>query len=584
MAQRTVGDTGAEQRIEALEAMLASVREDSEVAYILLGLSGALAEVRSVEETLEIAVRMAAEIFSADRCFAARWDPMSDRFDLKAAWGYTPEDERAIAGRRGPDAYPLLKRALTEGAPSMISEEDPESGAAIAIPLVRWGENFGGLRLAWDRPRAFGRRDEDLARGIARQVGVALNNARRFHLLKVLRGFGVRLAGATGLDRVTETVLAGLVELLSADAAWIYFLDPTRRGLLSTGGGTSELALPERLARISLEDPRWSGLFSGEGPVVVDLGQDFEDSRDLIGVAVPIFGSVESVDSALLAVMERSRVPALEDLEACQVLAAQSAQAMKNARRFERERAVARSLQRGLLTSHMPELDGYEIEAIYEPADEEGEVGGDLYDSFELPDGRHALVVGDVSGKGAEAAAQTAMVKFTLRAFATRDPVPSSVMFHLNRSLLRDLPEDRFVTLMYAVFDPASGGFDMTVAGHPSPLIYRRETGVETIPSHGTIVGALDGEHYEQSSFELGRGDALLAYTDGLVEARSGDELYGIDRLTAAFEDQASGGPPAGLARRIFERARGFGRVTDDAVVLSLVRKARRGRKEKNDD
>lgn len=572
MTPRTAPEKATDDRIGELEATLAHVREDSELAYVLLGLSGALAEVRSVKDTLDIAVRTTAELFSADRCFAARWDPIGEHFELQATWGYSSEEEKTIASATGPDAYPLLQKALAQEKPIMIATEEPvEEGAAIAIPLTRWGERFGGLRVAWDSPRPFGSRDEALARGIARQVGTALNNARRFHLLQVLRSIGTRLGSVLTLATVKRAILEGLVELLNAEGAWAYLIDPTRRTLVSSGGTTSGLSLPERLARIDLDDPRWATLYQDGAPMIVDLSAEFGGSHDLVGVAIPLFeGSAR--EGALLAILDRSRIPAREELEACQVLAVQSSHAMRNARRFDRERAVARSLQRGLLLAEMPRIGGYRIDALYEPADDESDVGGDLYDVFELPDGRYGLVVGDVSGKGAEAAAQTAMVKFTLRAFATRDPVPSSAIFHLNNSLVRDLPEDRFVTLVYALFDPGDGSFHATVAGHPPPLIYRRPGEVESIPSHGTIVGALEGERYEQSSFVLDRGQALLSFTDGLIEARSGDDFYGMNRLAAALEDEAYNGSPDRLARRIFERARSFGRVGDDAVVLSLVR------------
>lgn len=555
--QRTQSE--AETRLAEMERALAAVREDSEVAYVLLGLSGALAEVRSVGETLELAVRTSAELFGADRCAAASWDDVNDRFEVLAHWGYGD----------GPvvEDFPYLRQALAEKQPVMISNS-PSEGAVISIPLVRWGEDFGGLRLEFDRPREFGDKDLALARGVARQVGVALNNARRFRLLEVLHNFGMTIGGSLPLSKVVGDTIEGTIELLSADAAWVYLLDPSRRLLVSAGGRSSGLALPERLARVDLSEEPWSELVRGEPVMVPRLGERFGDDRDLVGVATPLFSAGAWFNGALLAVFERSRAPSPDELEAFRVLAVQSSQSIENARRYERERSVARSLQKGLLSVDVPDLDGFEIEALYETT--ESDVGGDLYDVFQLPDGRCALVVGDVSGKGAEAAAQTAMVKYTLRAFATQDPLPSSVIDQLNESLVRDLPEDRFVTLVYALFDPSGGHFEITVAGHPAPLIYRTSGDVETIPSHGTIVGALSGERYGQSGFDLDPGELLIAYTDGLVEIRSNGELFGTERLHASLRDR--GKDPIGIARGIFEDARRFGEISDDTIVLSLAR------------
>lgn len=565
----------AQRRIAELESTLASLREDSEVAYVLLGLAGALADVRSVDETLALAVRTVPELFGARRAFAAEWEMLADTFDVTAHWGYDEADLDRLRrdARGGGRSFPLLQRALEERRPVYAADErGHEDVAVLAIPLIRWGKDFGGLRLEFDLPRDFSPRDVALAQGVARQVGVALDNARRFSLLQGLRRFGESVASKLRQKDVLEEVLKGASDLLNAEGAWLYFLDASHKSLKSYGGRSDELALPERLARLSLEESPWSELVEGETVGLPDVGAHFGRS-DLTGLVAPLCPGAGNMIGCLLVVYEQGHPFGAEDVEALNVLTAQSSQAIENARRFDRERSVARSLQSGLLNTVMPEIQGFDAGAIYEAADEEADVGGDFYDFLELPDGRLGIVVGDVSGKGAAAAAQMAMVKYMLRAFAIRNPTPGSVLFHLNNALVRELPEDRFTTLAYAVLDPEEGACSISLAGHPTPLLFRAaDRSVEAIEATGTILGAFEDQSFGHLTMELAPGDALIAYTDGLLEARNGDDLYGRSRIEESLKRNAPS-DARDLPRLMYEDARSFGRITDDTVVLALKAK-----------
>ena len=565
-----------DKRIEDLEATLASLREDSEVAYVLLGLSGALAEVRSIEQTLDLVVRTIPELFGAQRCFAARLAGEGDPLEIMADWGYDPERRKAIDDliAAGDDPFPLLEKSLKEGAPVMASAADvPLGHAVIAIPLVRWGQNFGGLRLEFDEDRSFGARDLALARGISRQVSVALNNARRFSLLTSLRQFGFRSSARLRLSDVIVETVEGVNKLLIADGAWLYFFDSSQGSLVSTGGNPKGLALPESLARLDMGQEPWKSLRRGELVVVDNMSKYFSGEDDLVGAIAPLRTATDPLLGALLVVFEQGKSPDAEELEALSVLAGQAGQSLENARRFDRERSVAKSLQSALLRTEMPKMDGCSLGAIYEAADVLADVGGDFYDVLDLSEGVFAIVVGDVSGKGAEAAAQTAMVKYMLRAFAARNPSPSSVLFHLNNALVKDMQEERFITLLYAKFDIAARTCSIAIGGHPAPLIYRGETDdVQVESSSGMILGAFEDCAFDEQTISLGSGDVFLAYTDGLVEARDDSgEQYELDRIQASLQRHARAGAlPDELVRRMYEDARSFGTITDDTVVLAL--------------
>jgi hypothetical protein len=405
-------------------------------------------------------------------------------------------------------------------------------------------------------------------------VGVALSNARQFSLLRTLSQLGRTIGSRLRVSEVIEAIGTGAAELLSADFASVYLLDQSSDRLIAAGLNGHAGRLPDHLSRLDLKEDRWKGL-RDKTIWIADLADSSEPSDGpTAAIAAPIRSTeTGSIAGAIVAYFSRPLTADAEDIEAIAVLAAQGAMAIENARRFERQRAVARSLQKGLLVTETPEMEGIEIGALYEAAAGEADVGGDFYDVFELSDQTYALVVGDVSGKGAEAAAQTAMAKYMLRAFATRNPAPSSVLFHLNNALVQSFEEDRFTTIVYAVLEASTGNVVLARGGHPSPMVYRAETAeVEVVEAAGGLVGVFEDQHFEQESIVLGVGDTLLTFTDGLSEARSGTELYGRARIAASFSWFARESSGSALADKIFTAAQSFGEVSDDTVVFTVSR------------
>jgi GAF domain-containing protein len=566
-----------------LERTLSSLRQDSEVAHVLLGLSAALAQVQSVEETLTLTVTMVPELLGADRGYAAGLDSLSGTFRIDALAGFDADHEHLMQQLAERGELPLLRAALEGGEPILIADASAEEridddavavrklGAYVGIPLTRWGEDFGGLGIEFGSPRRFGPKDVALARGIARQVGVALANARQFNLLQSLRAFGLRVGSKLRLAAVIDEIALGAKELLAGDAASVYFLDSSDRSLVAAAGHQSSFPLSENLARVDLRNPPWSELAQHK-TVSTTISPTGPTGPAAAAVAAPIPGSGSTLLGAVAVFYNRSVTFRPEDAEALNVLAAQSAMAIENAHRFERQRRMARSLQEGLLSTEMPEIAGCDFGAVYEAAGGEADIGGDFFDVFDLPEGRFAIVVGDVSGKGAEAAAQTAMAKYMLRAFAIRNATPSSVLFHLNNAMERDLAEDRFATLVYGVLDPVAREIALSRAGHPAPLVFRAATRtVDVLETPGGLIGVFPDQQFEQSITRLDDGDVLLAFTDGLVEARRGDELYERERVMESLINHAAGGlPPSAIAQAVYDDAKEFGTVTDDTVVFAI--------------
>ena len=196
---------------------------------------------------------------------------------------------------------------------------------------------------------------------------------------------------------------------------------------------------------------------------------------------------------------------------------------------------IARTLQSSLLPSALPSIPGIETAARFRPAQRGLEVGGDFYDLFETNDGGWAIVVGDVCGKGPEAAAVTALARYTLRAAATRETSPSRILTLLNEALMRQSPDAEFCTAAYARIDQGGTGTLLTMSsgGHPLPLVLRADGTVESVGQPGLLLGVEHDPELGDYTLELRPGDALMLYTDGLTDA------YAPDRILDA-EDVAS--------------------------------------------
>jgi PAS domain S-box-containing protein len=197
---------------------------------------------------------------------------------------------------------------------------------------------------------------------------------------------------------------------------------------------------------------------------------------------------------------------------------------------------LAATLQQSLLPAQLPEIPGFDLAATYRAGGEGVDVGGDFYDVFEIADGAWGVAVGDVCGKGAEAAAITALARNTIRTAARYEREPSRVLGMLNEALLQRDGTGSFCTVAYAVVQPAAGGrvaLRLALGGHPGPLLVRAGGGVEALGRPGTMLGADARAALEDADAELAAGDLLVLYTDGVTECQTPEGRFGSERLAA---------------------------------------------------
>ena len=265
------------------------------------------------------------------------------------------------------------------------------------------------------------------------------------------------------------------------------------------------------------------------------------------------------------------RVRAEEELE--RLLEGEHAARLRAEEAERVERTVAETLQRGLLPPELPDVPGVSLGAAYRPGGVGTMVGGDFYDVFELGAGRWGIVIGDVCGKGAEAASVTAMMRWTIRAAALREGAPSRVLETLNAVLLSATTRGDTGTAVFATLDTDADPMTLTlaVAGHPPPLRLSAGGEVTAVGELGTMLGALPEPELHDSVLTLSPGDVLLLYTDGVTESRTPDGFFGPDRLAGALR-AAAGEGAAGVARGIesaVTQAAG-GRLSDDVALLVI--------------
>ena len=248
---------------------------------------------------------------------------------------------------------------------------------------------------------------------------------------------------------------------------------------------------------------------------------------------------------------------------------------------YEREHRIAESLQRSLLNKP-PEsiLTGLEVETIYRPAWDEAQVGGDYFDVFALDGGRLALVVGDVSGKGLEAASRTAEIKYTLRAYLREHSDAASALSRLNAFLCESQmmeagDQEYFVVMTLAVVETTTGLTRIAAAGAEPPILLHPDGTFEEIKVRGLPLGVAAKTNYSATEISLDAGDLLLIATDGITEARHGRQFLGNDGMAQLAAKSLPLGALAEIGQAVWEGAKSFaqGRLHDDVCLLLARRR-----------
>ena len=263
-------------------------------------------------------------------------------------------------------------------------------------------------------------------------------------------------------------------------------------------------------------------------------------------IAVPMLLRGRALGVITLVNADSGRRFDAHDLPLAEDLAARAATAVDNARLYRTRSAIAQTLQASLLPPHLPEIEGVESAARYRAAGEGAEVGGDFYDLFSVADGHWIAVIGDVCGKGAAAAAVTALARYTIRTAAVRRRSPAAILRWVSDAMVRHDPQDgRFCTIACVHLETDRTPVRITVAcgGHPLPLILRADGSVAEAGGSGTLLGLVEDPDVQDHEAQLQPGDTLVLYTDGLTEAHAPQHVWSADDLASALRGAAGDGP-----------------------------------------
>ena len=513
----------------------------------------------------------------------------------------------AFLGLIHPDDRPKLRDSMAGGVPTQPDQHLEHRIVRQDNGEVRWIESWGrvvgvpGARVVvgvcadvTDRHRAEELRESILASEHAARLEAEAARERLAFLSEASATLSASLE-----PEVTVATLADLCVPTLADVCFVDLVDDA--GLLAEqavravdeGRRRDGQALRRRRMELGGHAPTDTGHGAAMGgkpvlyPEIDDellrlAAADDDHYRLLVRfdarstVLVPLVTRGRAIGVVTL-IRGSGRAPFAEpDLPLLEEFAGRAALAIDNGRLFRSRARVARSLQAALLPPALPAIGGIELAARYDVAETDVAIGGDFYDVIALAPDTWAVVVGDVCGRGPDAAALTGLVRHTLRTAVVREELPSRVLAQTNEALLDQIDDARFCTAAFVrlQLDPADSGpvrVTASSAGHPRPVVVRATGTAEALDCSGTLLGVVADVELVDREVVLGPGDALVLYTDGLTEARRGEEYFGEDRLLATCAELA-GGTADEVAGGLEATVAAFRRSARDDTAILVVR------------
>ena len=550
------------------------------------------------DELLGHAVELAREAAAADAAYALIADEEGELRMRAAVGGGIPllqadEDTDEDSGARpaGMATFLDLYNKFSERGTDLAQVQDEPLHSLLTVPLAAEGRVIGMLAVAAAEPDRFTQADLTRVQGVADRMAAPLERARLAEHDRIRRARLSFLAEASdllagNLDQEKTVALAAQL-VVPRLAAWCAALLPGESGELSPAYvWHADESLIDALTGLLKEAPtpqvrpgegprEWSLYASAASPTALDLGSAAaaELASDPAW-CLPLVARDRSLGIFLIG-RPREGGLAREAVELAEDLTRRVALALDNARLYSEQLQATNALQRSLLPPELPDIPGVELAAGYEAAGEGNEVGGDFYDVFEATPGRWRFAIGDVCGKGPEAAAVTGLTRHALRILAREGHDVPTVLERLNALIVDEGSRARFITLIHGELMPPSASGEAAVvslvcAGHPQPLVLRSAGGVEVVADPQPLLGVLDGVRFEQNTFRLSPGDVLLCVTDGVTERRCGDRLLddhdGLRDVLGDCPDLNAGSVVARIQRTV--REFGSDPPTDDLALL----------------
>ena len=498
----------------------------------------------------------------------------------------------AARARSGDDAERVP--AYDGGVPAAPAWRDEDDGVVAVVPLVVEGDPIGLLvaRYAPERiPDDGTRRLVETIAGHAAQPLERAHLHEREHQARVqaelsgrrtrrLQALTAAFAGALTPAEVAATLLDETFEAVGAGAAALAVIDDEGRELnvVHSRGFPEELLGPEGPVPLTAAGPAAAAVRLQEASYYEsadallaehpELRGSFAEAEPRSYAFLPVSAGAAPLGVAVFAWSQPGRL--VDDERAfLEAVVSQCGLALDRARRYEGERVIAETLQRSVLPETVPSMEGVRVAALYLPGSNAVDVGGDWFDTLTLSDGRLGFVVGDVVGKGVQAAATMAQLRNGMRALTLDQLTPAETVSKLNLLLERyiDVP---FATLAYLAIDPDTLAVTLASAGHPPPLVLAPDGTTQYLEGEGGLpLGVDSGVAYTEHTEQLEAGSIVVLYTDGLVERRGRSIDEGLTALARAAE-QAPRDPDAFVDALVGELLGAEARQ-DDVALLAIV-------------
>jgi PAS domain S-box-containing protein len=503
----------AEQQLKVQNALLEAQSEASEVGIVLISPEG--------------------EIVSANRRFGELWNIPEEILNTRS-------NEAAMEVVKGqvadPDAFAERARYLSHHTDEGVRDEIALKDGRVIDRYSKTLEDETGAtygRIGYFRDVTEDRKREEGQRFLA-QATKELVSSLDYHatLSRVARMAVPQLADWCAVDILEPDGSLKLLAIAHPESSKVEWAREFRRAFPIDMTAPTGLPRVIRTGKSELYPSIDSALLEGSlDEEQIEVIRELQLSSVML---LPLRARGRTLGTISFVFAESGRCYGEADLVLAEDLASRAALALDNARLYRERDDIARTLQEGLLPGPFPEVPGVELAARYQAAGEGIDVGGDFYDAFDTADGAWALVVGDVCGKGPQAAALMGTARHTIRAAALREHKPSAVLTTLNTALQQQSREQWFCTVCYVRLRPRPGGARLTVcaAGHPLPAILRADGTVEFAGTPGTLLGVFTDIELTDTSVDLGPGDALVLFTDGLTDADRTGREFGQKWLT----------------------------------------------------
>jgi serine phosphatase RsbU (regulator of sigma subunit) len=585
----------------------------------LLAVVGEAIARLSLSHTLDTALERLEDMLGTDRIAVYLRDD-DGRIAVAASQGVEGPHEAvaavllatALVSRQAGGVVEVDDASVDERlAPARAQVTESGIDSALALPLVVGDEPIGLLAVYPRQPRPLSANERALLVALAAQLAVAVQNARLHERatalgreleealgsereaakrltaqFKISRSFAQSLSLETTLEVLAESI----VTLLGVDAAVIRM--PDERGIELTAravhvndehvdsAARALLSRPQQLPRREL-----LALLERSEPLLLDAERAEALGGALALLApflrkgssaaiIPIATPAELLATLTIVSLHPGRPVAGEIADTALSIAGQAALAIDNARLYGQQKAFADTMQRSLLPRAAPEIPGLELGDVYQSA-ARLEVGGDVYDYLTLGDGRLAVVLGDVTGHGVDAAADMAMAKYVFRSLAREHIVPGDFLAAANDVVSSEIASGRFITMVELVIDSVKGEVACASGGHPQPRLVLPDGTVEGIAAQGLALGIDAPQAYATVTAAFPPGATVVVYTDGVVEARRRGVQFGIERLDALLSEHRAL-PALEIAETALVACREWsdnGELTDDFAVVVIKRR-----------